>query len=85
MRKLTVPADEGRRTAVQTVVETHEGVTVLEPTRSLSAPVIGRKPFPVIVTVVEAVVTETSGLTFLMEVEVSRVAYCQHMRAARPG
>jgi hypothetical protein len=71
---LTVPAEEGGSTAVQLEVELQLGTTVSGPTRSMSAPAIGKKPVPVIVTVVEVVVGPADGLTLVMVLDVSSVA-----------
>jgi hypothetical protein len=82
---VTVPAEEAGSTAVQLELEMQVGTTVLEPTRTMSAPLIGKKPVPVIVTFVEVVVAPVDGVTLSMELDVSSVAYARHMRAARPG
>jgi hypothetical protein len=82
---LTGPVGEGGRTAVHRVVEEHEGVMVFKPASKWSAPAIGKKPVPVIVTGVAAVVGPMLGLTPVIVLESDFVPYWRHMRAARPG
>jgi hypothetical protein len=66
-------------------VEVHETVISLEPIWSLSAPFIGRKPEPWMVTLVGRVLIPMSGVTRTILVVVNLVAVTPHTRAARPG
>src|SRR5215469_5591209 len=59
--------------------------TIFEPTVASSAPGIGRKPVPKILTVLPPLTGPTLGPTLVMEAVVFRVAYAAHIRAVRPG
>jgi hypothetical protein len=73
------------RVAVQLVVVVQEAVIVVAPTARWSAPGIGRKPDPVMVTGVEIVLGPLFGETPVMLVVERSVPATKHIWAARPG
>jgi hypothetical protein len=67
------------------VLLSQDRVINFEPTFNMSAPLIGRKPVPEIVTMVVRLLGPRSGTTRVIMVVVSVVAVSPHTRAASPG